>query len=184
MEFDREQIFLFPGETLVDTILDKGVRFDIIKRDEAIWCGTLGYAPTPADEPDIPGLLAAYQALIPVEKREPVAPDWSGCISLGYWPDKEAHRGIMFMQQVGTAHQDERYAVYKTPASLYIRIHYNSAEIPQKLFGKEQCQVFELYGPIHELAQKHGYEPLSPVGIEFEYYGSASCFAYCGVKKI
>ena len=60
---DREQIFLFPGETLVDTIHDRGVRFDIVEREEAIWCGTLGHAPNPTEEPDIPGLLAAYQAL-------------------------------------------------------------------------------------------------------------------------
>ena len=74
---DREQIFLFPGETLVDTIHDKGIRFDIVEREEAIWCGTLGHATNPTGEPDIPGLLAAYQALVPVEKRELLAPAWT-----------------------------------------------------------------------------------------------------------
>ncbi len=180
---DREQIFLFPGETLVDTIHDKGIRFDIVEREEAIWCGTLGHATNPTGEPDIPGLLAAYQALVPVEKRELLAPAWSGCISLDYWPGGNAPRGIMFMQQVATAQQDERYNLYRTPTSLYIRVHYDSAEVPQKLLGKEQCEVFELYGPIHEQAEKHGYEPISPVSVEFEYYSSLSCFAYCAVKR-
>ena len=128
-------------------------------------------------------LLAAYQALVPVEKRELLAPAWSGCISLDYWPGGSAPRGIMFMQQVATAQQDERYNLYRTPASLYIRVHYDSAEVPQKLLGKEQCEVFELYGPIHEQAEKHGYEPISPVSVEFEYYSSLSCFAYCAVKR-
>ncbi|MCI9190925.1 MAG: hypothetical protein HFH84_15205 [Lachnospiraceae bacterium] len=43
--------------------------------------------------------------------------------------------------------------------------------------------MFELYGPIHELAEKNGYEALSPVSYEFEYYGSKSCCAYCAVKE-
>lgn len=183
MTFDKEQIFLFPGEALVDTLADRGVRFDIVKREDALWCGALGYASNKTEEPDIQGLLTRYQELTPVEKRELVSPDWSGCISIGYWPGGDVPRGIMFMQQVASAEQDERYDVYKTPASLYIRLHYDSAEIPRKLFGKEQCDVYELYGPIHEAAEKNGYEALSPAGIEFEYYGAASCFAYCAVRK-
>lgn len=183
MAIDREQIFLFPGETLVDTVFEKGIRFDIVKRDEAIWCGTLGYAANLTDEPDIQGLIAGYEALASMEKRKLVSPDWSGCLSISYWPGGEAPHGIMFMQQVAATEQDERYDVYKTPASLYIRIHYDSAEVPEKLLGKGQCQVFELYGPIHELAVKQGYEAVSPAGIEFEYYGPASCYAYCAVKE-
>ncbi len=52
---DREQIFLFPGETLVDTIHDKGIRFDIVEREEAIWCGTLGHATNPTGGAGHPG---------------------------------------------------------------------------------------------------------------------------------
>ncbi len=183
MTFDKEQIFLFPGETLTDIIFDKGIRFDIVKKEESIWCGALGYAADLTAEPDIEGLLARYQALISAEKRELVSPDWSGCLSIGYWPGGDVPRGIMFMQQVAAEEQDKRYDLYKTPASLYIRVHYDSAEIPEKLLRKEQCGVFELYGPIHELAEKNGYEALSPVSYEFEYYGSKSCYAYCAVKK-
>ena len=47
MTFDKEQIFLFPGETLTDVIFDKGIRFDIVKKEESIWCGALGYAAEP-----------------------------------------------------------------------------------------------------------------------------------------
>ena len=180
---DKNEIFLFPNETLVDVIFDKGVRFDVVERTETIWCGILGYASNLTDEPNIGRLLEKYQSLVSVEKRDLVSPGWNGCISIDYWPGDNAPRGMMFMQQVGTTEQDERYDVYKTPASLYIRVHYDSAEIPKKLFGRDKCEVFELYEPIHEVAEKNGYVFHSNGEIEIEYYGNTSCYAYCAVKK-
>ena len=58
-----------------------------------------------------------------------------------------------------------------------------SREFHQKSRNRTGKRVFELYGPIHELAEKNGYEALSPVSYEFEYYGSKSCCAYCAVKE-
>ena len=49
---------------MTDVIFDKGIRFDIVKKEETIWCGALGYAADLTAEPDIEGLLARYQALI------------------------------------------------------------------------------------------------------------------------
>lgn len=40
---DKEQIFLFPGERLVETICHKNIRFQVVERAEFVWCGTLGY---------------------------------------------------------------------------------------------------------------------------------------------
>ena len=180
---DRDLPFLFPDEKLTAVLLERGVRFEVVERTQSLWCGVLGYASNLTDEPDIGRLLEKYQSLVPVEKRGLVTPDWSGCISVGYWPSGGSPRGIMFMQQVDTAEQDERYDVYRTPASLYIRVHYDSAEIPQRLFGRDSCEVFDLYQPIHEVALKNGYVFHSAEEIEFEYYGATSCYAYCAVKK-
>ena len=180
---DKEQIFLFPGERLVETICHKGLRFEVVERAESVWCGTLGYALNLTEEPDIPGLLEKYQSLVSVEKRGLVSPDWSGCISVGYWPGGTSPRGIMFMQQVDTGEQDGRHDVLKTPSSLYIRLHYDGAEVPRRLFGRDQCEAFELYGAIHEAAEENGYTFHPTEEIEIEYYGSKSCYAYCAVEK-
>lgn len=175
--------FLFPQETLADVFFENGVCFEVVDKAPTIWCGTLGYAPNLDDEPDIENLLQRYQALVPVEKRECVSSSWSGCISIEYWPGGRSPRGIMFMQQVSTAQQDEQYDVYEFPAARYIRVHYNSPEIPRKLLGKEECGVYELFGPIQEAAKKHGYTFRATCEIEIEYYGPTSCYAYCAVEK-
>lgn len=178
-----ETVFLFPNEKLLDVITFKGVRFEVIERSESIWCGTLGYATDPVSEPDIEALLKRYQSLVSVQKRGLVTPEWSGCISIDYWPGGLAPRGIMFMQQVSTAEQDQQYDVFTTPASLYIRVCCDSADIPQKLLGKEACGIFELFGPIHEVAAQNGYTPWPLRETEIEYYGSACSYAYCAVVK-
>ena len=180
---DNEKGHLFPGETWVDAFVEKGVRFEVIKKEATIWCGTLGYADDLDKEPDPGPLLEKYQSLVEVEKRGRVSPDWSGCLSLNYWPGGKKPRGLMFMQQVDTTEQDARNDVFQSQEGLYIRIGYDSADVPQKLFGKEQCDVFELFGPIHEAALQNGYEPIPTGDVEIEYYGPQCRYAYCEVRR-
>ena len=163
---------LFPDEKLVEVIEHNGIRFEVVACPEALWCGALAYAQNCTDEPDIDSLLKRYQAHVSVEKKQVIHPEWSGCISIDYWPGGSTPRGMMFMQQVATEEQDKVHDVYRTPASLYIRAWCDGKGSP-----------FDLFFPIHEAAAQNGYAPHATGEAEIEFYGKNEACAYCAVKK-
>lgn len=171
------------GETPVNTFSEQNVFFELVRCPATIWCGAIGYAPACAGEPDIGGLLRKYQQQCQIPKVQLAAPGWSGCISIDYWQNGAVPRGMMFMQQVLTAQQDPAHDVYTMPESLYLRVA-RTKENAQAAFGRDKCDLWELFGVIRQAMAAHGYA-INPNGAqEMELYCHAEGRAYAYVPVV
>lgn len=90
------------GEQIVGKFTYKNITFEVVNCPSTIWCGTIGYAANCEDEPDLGALLQKYQKLCDIPKNECANPEWSCAISIDYWQEGKAPRGMMFAQQVLT----------------------------------------------------------------------------------
>lgn len=171
------------GEELDKEYHCNGVSLEVIQCPATFWCGSVGYAPNCEDEPDIDAILEKYQRVCQVEKKELVNPRWDCAISINYWQEGAAPRGMMFAQQVLTNRQDPDYDVYIMPASLYVRAA-NTKENAKAAFGKDSCEVFELFGAIKDSLEENGYEIGTNGAQEIEMYnhGAGLSYAYVQVK--
>lgn len=171
------------GEELIREFSYKGITFELVKAPATIWCGTRGYGSKKGSEPDIPGLLEKYQKLCDIPKRERPAPDWSCCISIDYWRGGDALWGIMFAQQVLSDAQDSAHDVYNMPESLYIRAA-GTRENAQAAFGRDSCELYELFGVIREAMEAIGLETGTNGAQEIEMYnhGAGLFYAYAQVQ--
>lgn len=171
------------GEKLKHEFCCKGIQFELVECPATVWCGTLGYAKNNTDEPDIDGLLEKYQAVCGVPKRERAMPEWSCAISIDYWKNGEAPRGMMFAQQVLTADQAIEHDVYTMPESLYIRVA-NTAETANAAFGKDSCEVYELFGVIKDVLDECGYAFGTSGAQEIEMYNHSAGLFYAYVPVV
>jgi len=164
------------GETVIDVFEHGGVEFEVLQVPETIWCGALGYAKDSKGEPDIEGLLERYQAECFIEKKTLAIPSRSCCISIDYWKDGKAPRGIMFAQQVQEIDQDPSHDVYKMPGSLYIR-----TAAPD---GSGDLHL--LFGVIRTAMAEHGYVISDCGAQEIEMYSLSGekCYAYVPAMKL
>jgi hypothetical protein len=170
-------------EKLVETIIYNDVVFEVVERPEILWVGKIAYASNNTDEPDIGKLLNEYRALVPVEKLELINPDWSAAISIDYWQGEAAPCGMMFGQETYSDKQDERYDLYKIPASLFIRVQ-NNAEAA-KFFGRDIQGTWELFGVIKEqVMPKYGYKFNENGAQEIEYANHKDGIQYAYVPVI
>lgn len=169
------------GETLVKELIYKGIPLEVVQCPATIWCGTLGYAPNCTEEPDIRSLLQKFQSLCHIPKAELANPDWSNSISINYWQDGAAPRGLMFSQQVLTDKQDSAHDVYTLPESLYIRVA-GSQEVARAAFGKDKCGLWELFGVIKEALSELGYTIGTNGAQEIEMYDHAKGLSYAYVQ--
>ena len=103
------------GEKLIKEFTYKNIPFELVRCPATTWCGTLGYAPNCTEEPDIGALLQKYQELCHIPKVEPANPEWSCAISINYWQEGAAPRGMMFAQQVLTEKQNSNHDVFIMP---------------------------------------------------------------------
>ena len=149
-----------------------------------IWCGTLGYAQNNEDEPDIGALLEKYQKNCEIPKKECAAPEWSSAISINYWQEGKAPRGMMFAQQVLTEDQDKENDVYVMPESLFVRAAHTQ-ENAMAAFGKESCELYELFGVIKDALSENGYTVGTNGAQEIEMYnhGAGLFYAYVQVEE-
>jgi len=172
------------GETLKDTFFCNGIEVEVVSCPATFWCGALGYAQNCTDEPDISGLLEKYQAACGVPKRKRANPEWSCAISIDYWKNGASPRGMMFAQQVLTADQDAEHDVYVMPESLYIRVA-NTSETAKAAFGKDSCEVYELFGAIKDILDECGYAFSTGGAQEIEMYnhGAGLFYAYVPVVR-
>ena len=108
------------------------------------------------DEPDIGALLKKYQKLCDIPKVEAANPEWSCAISINYWQEGAAPRGMMSAQQVLTEKQDSNHDVYIMPESLFIRVAC-TAETAKAAFDKNSCELHELFGVIKDSLDENGY---------------------------
>ncbi|MCL2446731.1 MAG: AraC family transcriptional regulator [Oscillospiraceae bacterium] len=156
-------------ETVVRTIIHKGVECEIIERPEVVWVGCVGYASNNSDEPDIGKVLARYrEELIDVPKRELINPGWSASISINYGNDAQAC-GIMFAQETYSASQDERYDLLTQPGGLWLRVRV-SEQADAAFFGRSNHGGWEYFGMLEQAAQEHGYQPQPNVHMQIEYH--------------
>jgi len=171
-----------PLETIVKTIVYKGVVFEIVQRPEVLWVGCVGYAADHTSEPDIGAILERYQSLLGVTERNALlCPDWSAALSINYTTNA-APCGMMFANETGSADQDSRLDVFKQPAGLWIRVC-NTPDVSKALLGKESAEPYEYFAgpdtPLHMAAKENGYAPHPSIHVQVEYY----CHAAYGTES-
>ena len=171
------------GETLVKALTVNNIPLELVRCPATLWCGTAGYASEGADEPDIGALLEKYQSLCGIPKQEVALDDWSCCISINYWQEGAAPRGIFFGQQVLSTQQDARHDVYTMPESLYLRAAGNAA-VAQAAFGRESCELYEIFGAIKDVMGKAGYVLGTNGAQEIELYNHGAGLSYAYVQVI
>lgn len=171
-------------EKLVQTIMFKGVKFEVIERSGVIWVGCAEYAVNNAAEPDVAAALRRFrEELIDVPKHEIIHPDCSAALSIHYTCDDKPC-GLMFAQESYSEKQDKRYDVYKSPASLFIRVQ-QSPDV-EKLSGRQIEGPWELFSIIKEqVMPEYGYTLNADKVPEIEYYNHKDgvCYAYVPVAK-
>lgn len=168
------------GESLVKTICHNGISMELVQVPATIWCGSIAFADNLTDEPDIPALLANYQANCPHPKQHRANPEWDNCISIDYWQEGKVPRGMMFSQQVTDDEQDPVHDIYRMPRSLYIRLICNS-ETARAAFGRAECGVWELFGVIKDTLEPLGYHFAGNGAQEIEMYNHGAGLAYAYV---
>lgn len=156
---------------LVQTILYKGVEFQVINRPKVIWIGCVDYAANNQDESDIRATLERYQKLVDVPKQELIHPNWSAAISLNYnFADTPC--GIMFAQETYTEQQDERYDLFTQLGGLWLRVRTNNTA--EQLFGRKNAETYEYFAgeqaPLLCAAKENGYMPNPAVHVQVEYH--------------
>ena len=165
-----------PVEKLVQNIIYRGVKFQVVERPDVIWTGCIAYAGNnidPAFADDDMTLLKRYQSLIEIPKQDLINPDWSASISINYGCNDKPS-GIMFAQETYSKNQDERYDLFKQPGGLWLRVLNDiNAAI---LLGKEKAAPYEYFAEAQILqtaAIENGYAENLNVNVRVEY----SCHA-------
>lgn len=172
------------GETRICNLMHQGITMEVVRCPQTLWCGSLGYAVNGEDEPDIGALLEKYQRFCGIPKQKAPLPDWSCCISIDYWREGAAPRGILFAQQVLSREQSAEHDVYAMPESLFIRLSATS-EVAQAAFGRDRCEPFELFGVIKDALPALGYafNENGPQEIELYNHSAGLAYAYVPVVK-
>ena len=172
------------GESLIQSLSYKGIPMELIHVPSTMWCGSIAYAPNLTDEPDIPALLQKYQANCRYPKLHRANPEWDNCISIDYWQEGKVPRGMVFSQQVTSDEQDSAHDIYRMPQSLYIRLACTK-ETAKAAFGKDECDVWELFGVIKDALDDLGYRIGTNGAQEIEMYnhGAGLAYAYVPVEK-
>ena len=168
------------GESLEKTISHNGIFMELVRVPATLWCGSVAYADNLTDEPDIPALLAKYQANCQFPKLHRANPDWDNAISIDYWQEGKVPRGLMFSQQVTSEEQDSAHDIYRMPQSLYIRLAC-SKEVSQAAFGKDECGVWDLFGVIKDALETLGFRFAANGAQEIEMYNHSAGLAYAYV---
>lgn len=169
------------GESLIKEINCNNIPLELVSVPATIWCGAAAFAPNGNEEPDISELLRKYQHNCQYPKLHCTDPDWSCAISIDYWQEGNVPRGMMFAQQVTSAEQNPAHDIYRMPESLYIRLACTSA-VAQAAFGRERCEVFEMFGVIKDALDELGYRVGTNGAQEIEMYNHGAGLAYAYVQ--
>ena len=167
---------IHPVEKIIETIIYKGVEFEIVERPDVIWVGCVAYTDNntdPAFADDDFTFLRRYQKLIPIPKQELMNPGWDAAISINYYVNDKPS-GIMFAQETYTDKQDKQYDLFTQPGGLWMRLlnDKNAAA----LLGKENPAPYEYYAKsqiMQNVAKENGYIQNPDVHVCVEYSCSA-----------
>lgn len=98
-----------------------GASVELVRWEESVWCGKVGYATNNVDEPDVEKIVDEAINIFPNYTPNGREENWDVCISLNYL-SKERPNGVMFGFLVESDDQPERYDIIKVPAALYMKI--------------------------------------------------------------
>ena len=112
---------LHSQETLVETLLYNGISVDVVRWDETIWCGSLGYADKINDDLDVGAVSDAFMALDTAAISGRLEPNCNVLLNLHHIVQKKP-AGVMFAYLVNTEEQPDGYDVFKVPAGQYMRL--------------------------------------------------------------
>lgn len=174
-----------PLEKIVNSVIYKGISYDIVERPDVLWVGCLDYADNNHEESDSDATLSRFQSLLSVEKRELVNPAWSAAIWVNYGSEGKPC-GLMFAQETYSDIQDSRYEVLKQPAGLWLRLR-RSKETSLSLFGGDSIDAWDYFvcGEMSKAAEANGYIINPDIFLRIGYnchdeYGTPpyTCYAY------
>lgn len=168
------------GETLIKVMHHNNIPMELVQVPATMWCGSIAYAPSLTEEPDIPALLAKYQSNCQYPKLHRANPEWDNCISIDYCQEGAVPRGMVFSQQVTSEEQYPAHDIYRMPESLYIRLH-GTKDVAQLAFGRDECDLWELFGVIKGAMDGLGYRIGTNGAQEIEMYNHAAGLAYAYV---
>ena len=180
-----------PQESLLHSLIYRGVPVDIVSWTDTVWCGKMGYASAAgAEEPDVERLMAQYLSLDHASAAQSEA-GWSVCISVNYLCPSRP-RGVFFGSLAATENQPQGFDLYHVPAAQYMRIRI-TGETAQAL-GRPPWQGG--IPPYHwigeQIAPALGYTYGDDTLPIFEYYGfycpetgaHEFCYLYVPVKRL
>ena len=176
------------GERVVETIKIGEASFDIIEKKATTLAGTVIYAKNFAD---IGAFHSAIGAVGEDEKQrafglmtDSVLPLCDINLSINFWRSEKL-RGFGFVRETTSAKQPDGVAVYKMPASLYIRAY--TDEATSQLLAKKQCEIWELFAYIRNyFMPAHGFVMAKNGAQEMEVFDTAahaSGYAYMPVTR-
>lgn len=162
-----------PHETLVETLVYKGMEFEVVERPDVIWVGCVDYASNNTDESDVGGTLQRFQTLVELTPIiEKINPDWSASLSINYGCDHKPC-GIMFANESYTVKQDGRYDIFTQPGGLWLRVR-NDNRAALLLLGKDKASPWEYFAgehaPMQSAAKENGYQQNPDLHIQIEYH--------------
>ena len=159
-------------EKHIETIVHKGVEFEVVERPDVVWVGCAAYADNNTDPPfsdEDMSLLGRYQSLLEIPKQDLINPDWSAAISMHYGCEDKAS-GIMFAQETYSKNQDARYDIFVQPGGLWLRL-LNDGKAAA-LLGKQNPAPYEYFVEsqiMQNAAKENGYMQNPDVSVQIEY---------------
>lgn len=181
--------YVHPQEKVIKTFDYNGVDVDLISWSDTIWCGKIGYAVNPIEEPDVEEIARKASAIFPNHIPDRREKNWEVCISLNYL-SRERPNGVMFGFLVETEEQPDCYDVIKISSGFYMKI-----QICDKTFRALDVEPWTGGIPPYEwigeiIAPRYGYEYGDDTLPIYEYYlhnpensSVEACYLYVPVRE-
>lgn len=176
-------------ENSIKTYEFNGANIELVRWDESIWCGKVGYATNSVDEPDVENIAEDARMIFSNNTSNGREENWEVCISLNYL-SRVRPNGVMFGFLVDTEEQPECYDIIKVPSAYYMKI-----QICNDIFGALEVEPWTGGIPPYEwigekIAPKFGYtygDDTLPI-IEYykhnpDTYDIEACYLYVPVQE-
>lgn len=112
---------LHAQEKHIKTFDVNGISVELVRWENSVWCGKVGYATNNVDEPNVDKIADDAKIIFYNNTPNGREENWEACISLNYL-SKERPNGVMFGFWVESEEQPDSYDIIKVPAALYMKI--------------------------------------------------------------